>query len=558
MFSFQTSEQAAPSWSKFSLAAVVALWLSTVANVSLWQQLWALPEVNGARGLGFVVAFGLAIGSIVFGLLALVAWPWLFKLVSVTLLLTAASSTYFMMSYGIVIDASMLTNVLQTDAREASDLMSWRFALTMLGLGVLPALWVLTRRTRQRPWLSSLWRNLAVCVAGFVVAGLLAVLVFQDLASVMRNHKQLRYLINPLNSVYASVRVGLNAMPHKQLPLQLVGTDAQLGATYKPGAKPLLMVFVVGETGRAASWQLGGYARATTPELAALKQAGELQYYSNVMSCGTNTATSLPCMFSAMGRGDFENADGPAEGLLDVLQRAGLAVLWIDNQSGCKGACDRVPNVNTRSGEHPELCANGECLDMYMLADLDQRIAALPAQQRERGVVLVMHQMGSHGPAYYKRSPEALKDFTPECTSNALQSCDHQALLNAYDNSIRYTDHFVAQTIDWLKARSDANDSALWYVSDHGESLGEKGIYLHGLPYSFAPIEQKHVPQVTWLSPSFQQRVGLNKACLDAQQSGAWTHDHLFHSLLGLADVRTSAYQASLDITATCRANAAP
>jgi len=459
-----------------------------------------------------------------------------------------------MQSYGIVIDASMLTNVLQTDAREATDLMSWRFVLTMLVLGILPAVWVLTRRTRQKPFLQSLWRNVVVSLLAFVAAGLLAMLVFQDLASVMRNHKQIRYLINPLNSVYAVTRVGLNAMPHKQLPLQLVGEDARLGASYTTGSKPLLMVFVVGETGRAANWQLGGYERPTNPELSKLKQAGELQYYSNVMSCGTNTAASLPCMFSAMGKDAFEAADAPAEGLLDVMQRAGLAVLWIDNQSGCKGACARVPTVETRGAAHPELCEGGECFDMVMLDGIDQRIAELPQAQRERGVVLVMHQMGSHGPAYYKRSPAAQKDFVPECTSNALQSCDHQALVNAYDNSIRYTDHFVAQTIAWLKTKT-SSDTALWYVSDHGESLGESGLYLHGLPYSFAPIEQKHVPQVTWLSPAFKQRARLDAACLNGQQDKAWSHDNLFHSLLGLADVQTSTYQPALDITAGCRAS---
>ena len=554
MFSFKEQPSESTAWSKFSLSALVAVWLASVCNLSLWQQLWALPEIGGWHGAAFMLAFAVSIASVLLGLLALVAWPWLFKLVATVLLITAASSTYFMQSYGIVIDASMLTNVLQTDAREAQDLMSWRFALTVLVLGVLPAVWVVTRPTRQRPFLQSLWRNVLLGAASVVVAVLVIMLVFQDFASVMRNHKQVRYLINPLNAVYATTRVAINAMPHKQLPLQLVGEDARLGSTYKPHAKPLLMVLVVGETGRAASWQLGGYERATNPELSALKAAGELQYYSSVMSCGTNTAASLPCMFSAMGKSDFEDATAPAEGLLDVLQRAGLAVLWIDNQSGCKGACERVPTVHTQSEGHPELCEDGECLDMVMLSDLDQRVAALPQAQRERGVVLVMHQMGSHGPAYYRRSSAEYKGFGPECTSNALQSCEHQALVNAYDDSIRYTDHFVAQTIAWLKAQTNS-DTALWYVSDHGESLGENGLYLHGLPYSFAPIEQKHVPQVTWLSPSFQQRVGLNVACLNAQQAQSWSHGNLFHSLLGLADVQTVAYQSSLDITAACRAN---
>ncbi|MGA0007027.1 MAG: phosphoethanolamine transferase, partial [Burkholderiaceae bacterium] len=261
---------------------------------------------------------------------------------------------------------------------------------------------------------------------------------------------------------------------------------------------------------------------------------------------------SLPCMFSALGKSDYEDRDGPQEGLLDVLQRAGLAVLWIDNQSGCKGVCDRVPTVNTRDLNNPAFCPNGECFDAVMLDGLDERIAQLPAAQRDKGVVVVLHQMGSHGPAYFKRAPEAYKAFKPECTSNALQSCDRQAVVNAYDNSIRYTDHVLAASIQWLSRQPD-HDTAMWYVSDHGESLGENNLYLHGLPYSLAPVEQKHVPQVSWFSRAMQQRLRLDTTCLAAQADVPLTHDGLFHTLLALADVKTALYQASLDVTAACR-----
>ena len=555
MFQFKSPHDQPTSWSKFTVAGLAALWMATVSNVSLWQQLWATPEVGGWRGVGFMVLFGVAIAAVLFAALSLLAWPWLFKFITAVLLVTAACSSYFMLSYGIVIDAHMLVNVMETDVREAQDLLSWRLVLVVLGLGVSPALWVVTRQTRHKPWLQSVWRNLLVGSAGLAVALLAALLVFQDLSSTMRNHNQLRYLINPLNSVYATTRVVMNAMPHKQLPLQLVGKDAQLGASYNVASKPLLMVLVLGETGRAANWQLGGYERETNPELTLLKQRGELQYYSDVTSCGTSTAASLPCMFSAMGKAAFDNAGAPAEDVLDVLQHAGLVVLWVDNQSGCKGACARVPTVDTRDSNHPELCRDGECLDMVMLSDLDQHIANLPTEQRQRGVVVVLHQMGSHGPAYYKRSPPSQKSFLPECTSNALQSCDRQAIVNAYDNTILYTDYFLAQTIAWLKARSNASDTALWYVSDHGESLGDNGLYLHGLPYSFAPREQKHVPQITWLSQGFQARVWMDLQCLSTQQPLAWSHDNLFHSMLGLADVHTTDYQPEMDITAPCRAN---
>ena len=540
------------AWSRFTLAAIVCLWLITVGNINLWQTLAALPGVAGARGLWFGVVFGVGIAGATFALLALSAWRGVFQLVAAFFLISAAASSHFMLSYGIVIDTSMLANVVATDAREAADLMTWRMIAFLSAVGVLPALWVVTRRVTPAPLFRRLWQNSLAAFLGLAVAVLSALWVFQDLASVMRNHKEVRYMINPLNGVYAAINLAAQQLPQHRKPLAVIGEDAALGTSYNAGARPLRLVLVVGETSRAANWQLGGYARATNPELSALAARGEVQYYRDVMSCGTNTATSLPCMFSALGRGDYSPSNGPSEGLLDVLQRAGLAVLWIDNQSGCKGACDRVPNVNTRAATHPELCLTGECFDAVMLDDIDARINALPQAQRDKGVVLVMHQMGSHGPAYFKRTPDAFKDFRPECESAALQSCELSSLINAYDNTVRYTDHLLASAIAWLSEQSES-DAALWYVSDHGESLGENNLFLHGLPYSLAPIEQKHVPQISWLSGNMQTRLGLTAACLQAKAGEPYSHDNLFHTLLGLADVSTALYQPQLDITASCR-----
>ena len=244
-----------------------------------------------------------------------------------------------------------------------------------------------------------------------------------------------------------------------------------------------------------------------------------------------------------------------SENLLDVLQHAGLAVLWIDNQpGGCKGVCERVPTVNTSATQDPELCANGECLDGVLLRGLDARLAALPPERRARGVVLVLHQMGSHGPAYSERSPAAFKRFGPECTSSHLPDCSGEQIRNAYDNSIAYTDHVLGSAIGWLRAQG-GYDGALLYLADHGESLGENNLYLHGLPYALAPDAQKHVPWVTWLSPAFEQRSGIATGCLRGRADARLTHDHLFHSVLGLLQVQTQAYRRGLDAYAPCGAH---
>jgi lipid A ethanolaminephosphotransferase len=259
-------------------------------------------------------------------------------------------------------------------------------------------------------------------------------------------------------------------------------------------------------------------------------------------------------MFSPLGREGFLARDRETENLLDVLQRAGLAVLWIDNQAGgCKGVCDRVPNVNTSGLKDAVLCPAGECRDEILLKGLDERLAALPADKRAKGVVLVMHQMGSHGPAYFERTPPAYKRFVPECTSSHLPDCSRETLVNAYDNTIAYTDHVLGGLIAWL-GRHEDNATALLYVADHGESLGENNLYLHGLPYALAPDLQKHVPWITWLSPGFQRASGVTTQCLASRADARVTHDNLFHSVLGLMQVGTSAYQRTLDAYAACNA----
>ena len=373
---------------------------------------------------------------------------------------------------------------------------------------------------------------------------------FQDLASLMRNHTQLRYMANPFNSVYAVTRLFVGHASKVAKPLLPIGEDAKLLAIPTSEAQAPLIVLVVGETARAANFGLSGYARQTTPELHKLKAQGDLVYFSNVSSCGTSTQTSLPCMFSHLGKTEFENTDQPYEGLLDVLQRAGLAVLWIDNQSGCKGTCNRVAQWETQALKVPELCQDGECFDEIMLQELPKRLALLDPIKRAKGTVVVMHQMGSHGPAYYKRSPQAIKQFTPECKSSALQNCPVEQIVNAYDNSVLYADHFVAQTVKWLEAQP--RPTALMYLSDHGESLGEKGLYLHGMPYRMAPREQTHVPMLAWLSKPMQKQRGWRMACLQDQADKPWSHDNLFHSMLDLSQVSTGLAKPELNIFAAC------
>ena len=537
------------------LALVLSGWLALACNLPLWRATWALPELAGWRGLLFSLGLAVWITTALMVLLSLLAWPRLLKPVAFLLLLAAAASSYFMLQYSVVIDATMLANVVNTDAREVRDLMSWSLVFSLVVLAGLPMAWLLRQKIAPRPFWSQAWRNLLSMLAALTLLALVTLVAYQDLASLMRNHEQVRYLVNPLNAIYAGGKLLADQLPRARRVLQPIGQDARLGPSYAGQQRAPLVVLVVGETARAANFSLGGYARRTNPELEALRDAGGLTYFSQVRSCGTNTQASVPCMFSHLGKREYEASAQPFENLLDLLQRAGLAVLWLDNQSGCKGLCARVNQVITRTLDVPGLCFGGECLDEILLHGLDERIAALDSAQRARGVVVVMHQMGSHGPAYYRRSPAAFKKFVPECSSNVLQDCPREQLINAYDNTLLYTDHVLAGTVRWLDRRSRDGkvDGAMVYVSDHGESLGENNLYLHGLPYALAPDTQTHVPMVTWLSGAMQKRLGIRVDCLQQHAAQPLSHDNLFHSVLGLLDVQTSLYKQEMDWFSTCR-----
>jgi len=518
-----------------TLAVIASVWIAALPNWPLWRALLALPESASLRGSVFILGFGVMIAALLSALLALFAWRATIKPAIGFLLLAAAFGAHFMGSYGVVIDTTMMTNVLQTDPREVRDLLSWRL---LAGVGLLAGVPLLllwrVPVARTRAW-SQAGRNLVGLIAALLVLAALLFALFADLSATMRNHRSMRYLINPVNSLYALVDLAVQSNAKPAGPPLPIGLDARI-APRAAGSLPPLLVLVIGETARADHFALNGYARPTNPELA----AQSVLSFRNVMSCGTNTAASLPCMFSHLGKAGFESRERDHENLLDLVQRAGMAVLWIDNQAGCKGLCERIPHVETCSGD--------DCMDEAMLQGLDARIGALPAEARARGVLVVLHQMGSHGPAYFKRSPPDRKPFMPECTTNVLQQCDRDTLINGYDNSIVYTDHVLAQTIAWLKGSQAHYDTTLLYVSDHGESLGENNLYLHGLPYAVAPVEQKHVPMLLW------PVIGPNADCLRAQRDVALTHDNLFHSALGVLGISASEYKPQLDAFAPCRA----
>lgn len=527
------------------LVLLVALWMTLVMNAPFWRKVWTATGGLENDNPFFLGTLPLVVLAFNFVVLCLLAWGRLGKLVLVIMLLLSACVSYFMSNYGVMIDYSMLINAMQTDRREVFDLLGPGLAFWVLLVGVLPAI-VVSRIPVARPGYarSGLFKAGSVLVALALIALILA-LAYQSYASLLRNHRELRLMLVPSNLVGA-VHSYAKRQLRTPLTLEQVGLDAARQVNSAAGGRHKVVVLVVGETARAASFSLNGYERQTNPALA----AREVVSFSEVSACGTATAISVPCMFQDLGRREYRSIHGKSrENLLDVLQRAGVAVLWRDNNSGCKGACDRVPSEEVDKLQIPGICNADGCFDEALLHGLAERI-----DSSSDDTLIVLHMLGSHGPAYYKRYPQAFRRFTPTCDSSQLDKCDNAAIVNAYDNSILYTDHVLGQLLDLLKARAQRFDTAMLYVSDHGESLGEKGVYLHGLPYAMAPSEQTQVPMVAWLSEGFARSGGASMECLRGRRDSPLSHDNLFHSMLGLMGVSTSVYREELDLFRPCGA----
>jgi lipid A ethanolaminephosphotransferase len=521
-----------------SLAA--SLFFTLVSNGAAWQLALGERSWSEPATWRFAMAMGIALTAFHFILLESILTRRTGRIVLSLLVVATAFASHFMVAYGVFLDAGMLRNVMRTDLGEARELLTVSLLTTLVvqALAPLLVLWRAPFVIAERSWK----RGAALRVGSIAIAvatGAAAVLlVFQDVAALARNHREVRHLIAPSNYLYAAARVLARDARTTAGPRAPLGTDAVLGPSWLHRTKPALLVLVIGETARAANWGLDGYARQTTPELA---QIGGLLNFPDVESCGTDTETSLPCMFSPWGRRDYdETRIRGHESLLHVLSRAGFRVLWRDNQSGCKGVC-----TGLRS-EHVD------GLDERLLEGLDRIVEDALGNQ-----VLVLHQLGSHGPAYAARYSAAFARFQPACRSAQLRECSPAEIVNAYDNSLLYTDHVIASAIRFVQGRQDTYDTALLYVSDHGESLGEHNLYLHGLPRAIAPREQTRVPMVAWLSTGFARSAALDMDCLGARARQPISHDHFFHTVLGLLDVRSSVYDAGFDASAGCRRTSA-
>lgn len=533
------------SLSPLFASLATASWLVLADNIAFWKTFsGAQTEVSGqvivtAAGLALVLISSCA------ALLRLVAGGATGVVVLSVLLIVSAGVSHYLDSWGVLFDKNLVRNIIESDVREARELLAWPAFLDLTLRGVLPAgvLWFFGIRS-SRP-AQTVLQTTALLATAAILAGVLLAAFYGTLATTFRNHRELRFQLVPtnyFNALYGHLKGGTKA----PAMLARVAPDARRASTGT--GKPLVLILIVGETARAANFSLGGYPRDTNGALAGAKAV----YFGNVSSCGTDTATSIPCMFSDLGADAFGVSKAQErENVLDVLQRTGVEIEWLDNNSGCKGVCARVPTQQMPTSGVGEICSEGACLDEVLVPALEKRLSAVKGD-----TAIVLHQMGSHGPSYYRRYP-APGPFQPTCETNRIQNCDVGALVNTYDNSIDYTSKTIARAIEVARSQASGMDVAVVYLSDHGESLGERNIYLHGLPRLLAPSEQIRVPMLVWQSQDTQRRLDVPQACLASVSGRSYSHDNLFHSMLGFFGVSAAAYRPELDIWAIGRSESA-
>ncbi|MGP5076122.1 phosphoethanolamine transferase [Psychrobacter celer] len=525
------------------LIIIIALYLVATANFGFFAQVLSIYPFG--NNVGFMVSITGLLFGLMWLLFQLFCYRPIAKPVLIAMVMTAAVCGYFTDAYGTIFDTNMLINSIQTDQGEAMGLMSLSFFIRVFLLGVIPAVIIAKIRIKRVPLRRALWQK-ALTLTSSIALMAVCLLPFGDqYATFFRQHKMVRSYANPITPIYSVIKLGTDYIDELRRPdtLTLHATDAKriTPTAGTSAAKPKLMVFVVGETVRADHIALNGYKRDTTPLLASQPN---IYSFRNATSCGTSTAYSVPCMFSYANRENYDyNTADYNENVLDTLNKQGVKVVWRDNNSSSKGVANRVtfedfktPDVNPNCDE--------ECRDIGMLDGFDTLVKSdtgVTADGSAKDTLILLHQMGNHGPAYYKRYPKEFEEYKPVCMTNELAKCDDQSVINAYDNAIRYTDYFLNNVINTLKKYEQDYDVVMVYISDHGESLGENNIYLHGMPYAIAPDAQKQVPVIIW-SPTSNN---IDKSSLISTINQPVSHDFITPTLLNFFGITTDEVAAA-------------
>lgn len=499
-----------------SLLVILAALFLLGLNITFFNFIFA-----GLKDSSEPVFLGFLIPSIYFfllcALLFLFNFKYILKPVLILLIIIASLSSYFMSKFGVILDSDMLANALATDSKEAFSYLNLGFFTWLFLLVILPCFIVFKLKIKRG---KTLFKAIIASFGGFLfclgLAGLLFVLGSQSLVPFFRSHNMAKRLHVPFYPIFGAYRLAQARLEPFET-YSPIASDASLA-----NSEPKLLIFVLGETARAQNYSALGYSINETNAFTAPFVNAKKAAFASMSSCGTATMISVPCMFSPLGRKDFDLRANPANAL-DVLNSLGVDISWFDNNTGgCKEVCERIKTTNLSSD-----------YDEDLLALVEKKILEF----QNKNMAIFVHLQGSHGPTYYERYPKDFARFAPTCDTSELAKCDLKSIANTYDNTLLYTDFILSKLISLIEPLGQS--AALMYASDHGESLGENGMYLHGLPYSIAPDTQKQVPFFVY-----------NENLVQSMKKTPLSHDFIFHTLLGYFGVESKIYKAKLDIFA--------
>ena len=535
---------------KFSQAKLIllsAVFFASFYNFSFFKNVLNTYSMEGMNFV-YICSITILLVSFLVLLFTLLSSKYTTKPILIIAFLVSSFTAYFMDTYHVVIDDSMIRNSMQTNLSESSDLFSLKLVIYVVLLGLLPSYLIYKTKIDYKSFKNEVFSKIKTIILSLILIIIIVFSFSKFYTSFFREHKPLRYHVNPIYWIYSIGKYINTTFNSGPIIVKTIGDDAKIKEEVKHDEveKTELIIMVVGEAARANRFSLNGYEKETNP----LLKKEEITNFSNMYSCGTSTAESVPCMFSIFDKADYDYKKGiSTENVLDVLKHTKYVnVLWRDNNSDSKGNALRVDFEDFRTSKTNTICEeDGECRDEGMLVGLDEYIK----KHKGEDILIVLHQMGNHGPAYYKRYPKEFEKFTPVCKSNQLEECTQEEVSNAYDNAILYTDYFLSKVINFLKPYSNDYETAMVYMSDHGESLGENGLYLHGLPYFMAPDEQKHIGALMWFDGDIKNEIDTVK--LNTYKNNSFSQDNLFHTLLGLFEVETQVYKKEMDILYNAR-----
>ncbi len=461
---------------------------------------------------------GLFIGiSLLLFLVALISSLAL-KAFSIFIVIGNAIAVYFIISYDVILDRTMMGNVFNTNIAEATSYYHPKVFLYLFVLGILPAFIIAQIKIEKV-------KRLRLLVQGVVTLLIAFVVLYLNAGSWLwldKHAKKIGGMILPSAYIGNALRYQARLWEHSKKQILLPSATLE-------NNKSQIVVLVIGESARAANFSLLGYDRPTNPQLSQLGVTAV-----EATAATTYTTASIHSMLSATG-----STSDDYEPLPSYLQRHGIDVIWRSNNWG-------EPKINVatyeRDSDLRKSCQGASCaFDDVLLTKLSHRIKT----SKKEKIFIVLHTYGSHGPTYYKKYPKTFEQFKPVCQTVDLKTCTQQELINAYDNTVLYTDHFLGRVIKLLQEHAD-RPSLFIYASDHGESLGEYGLYLHGTPFVIAPDMQKKVPFIFWASPAYLQDKGLSS--LQTAVGKPYTHHHIFHTVMGAFGLHSAVYDPKLDI----------